>query len=92
MALHPNIAEINEDWVIKKGTNFWEIYDGFTRTGQGQVSKIWEVVEYLGDDVYKCRLISDNTVKRITPNYTEDFTEERIKEILIDNPIVAYSK
>lgn len=85
---HPNIAEINDDSDIKVGSNFWEIYDGFTRTGQGQVSKIWEVVEYIGNDVYKCRPISDNTVGKINPSYTENFTEKEIRDILIKTPII----
>lgn len=87
MPLHPNIADINEE-EIKIGSNFWEIYEGYKRTGQGQVSKIWEVVEYLGNDLYKCRPISDNTVGKIHPDYTENFSEKEIKEILVNNPIV----
>lgn len=92
MPLHPNIAEIDNEVDIKPGTNFWEIYEGFTRTGQGQVSKIWEVMEYMGNDVYKCRPISDNTVGSINPNYTENFTEEHILEILTQTPIIQKRK
>lgn len=88
MALHPSIAEINDVSDINIGSNFWEIYEGFTRTGQGQVSKIWEVVEYIGNGVYKCRTISDNTVGHINPNYTENFTEKEIRGILIKTPII----
>lgn len=77
---------------IKPGSNFWEMYDGFTRTGFGQVSKIWEVVEYIGNDVYKCRTISDNTVGKINADYTENFTEDQIRDILIQTPIIQKCK
>lgn len=74
---------------IKNGTPFWQIYQGNTRTGYGQVSKIWEVSENLGGGIYVCRAISDNTVGRLNPEYTERFSEAEIKRIMAKTPILA---
>lgn len=66
------------------GTKFWQIYHG----SRNQVSKIWEVDAYLGSGIYSCKLISDNTVISINPDYRENFNEDQINKIFKDNPIV----
>lgn len=73
---------------IKNGTSFWEVYQGNTRTGWGQVSKIWEVSEDLGNGTYVCKAISDNTVGRLNPEYRQSFTEAEIKRIMARTPIL----
>lgn len=75
---------------IANGTSFWEIYEGRTRTGWGQVSIIWEVVINTGGKLYSCRQLSNNTCK-VNPDYREIFTESDIKRIMAETPILDYS-
>ena len=70
------------------GTNFWQLYQGNTATGFGQVSKIWEVTDYNGNGHYLCKPISDNTVFKVNPDYRESFTEAEIKRIMEETPII----
>jgi hypothetical protein len=78
--------KINSHGTANRYTRPWyrvlEIYQGYTATGRGQVSRIWETAACLGNDIYSCRLISDNTVFKINPEYRRNSTPTRIRRIL----------
>ncbi len=73
---------------LEIGAEFWEIYQGYTATGRGQVSRIWKIAAYLGNGIYSCGLLSDNTVRSINPDYRENFHERKIRSLLKETPIL----
>ena len=67
------------------GTKFIDNYQGYTMTGFGTVSKVWEVVEDLGHDRFKCKCLADDTVMKLTKDYTENFSRHTIEKCLEKN-------
>lgn len=68
--------------MISIGTRFMEISSGRTVTGFGKTTKVWEVAEYLGDNIYRCKILSNDTVMNLNLDYTENFSEIEINHHL----------
>lgn len=83
-----NEIDYEDEQTYPRGTRFWQIYQGRTATGYGQVSKIWEVDAYLSNGNYECKPISDNTLIKVNPEFTETFNEIEIEKILKDVPLL----
>jgi hypothetical protein len=64
-------ADAIQENAIEPGTRFWETYKGLTMSGFGNVSKCWEVIEYVGEDRFSCKLIDDNTVLALNQNFIQ---------------------
>lgn len=68
---------------IQIGSRFHVSSEGYTRSGYGSMNKGYEVIEDLGDDKYKCKVISDDTQTSVG-NYdgsvgeTDVFTKSQI--------------
>ena len=68
--------------MILTGTRFMEISTGRTVSGYGTTTKVWEVAEYLGNEKYKCKILSNDTVMSVNLDYTENFSETEINKHL----------
>jgi hypothetical protein len=84
------IQDVDNECIDKYpvGLPFWEIYNGYTKSGYGQVSKQWEIVEIIGDGYYLCKPLTDNTVVSLNMDYREKFSASQIEKILLKTPIV----
>jgi hypothetical protein len=69
--IHLTDTDVHQECSIEIGTRFWEDYKGLTMCGFGKVSKCWEVVECLGDDLFLCKQIYNNAVSAINKEYRE---------------------
>jgi hypothetical protein len=67
---------------IEIGTIFSDSYEAYSVTGFGKVTKVWEVICVNEDNTYVCRLLRDDSVMAINPNYTKLFNQETIKQLL----------
>lgn len=72
---------------LTTGTEFTQIYQGYTMTGFGQVTKSWEIIEELGNGMFKCRAAYDNTVMSLNKNFVVTFFEQDIRRYLKENPV-----
>lgn len=70
-----NINE-DDDTDIKPGFKFFEIYDGYTMSGRGTISDIWQVTKELGDDKFECKLAYTSGMGSV--GHKKTFTKSQI--------------
>ena len=86
--IHLTDAETMQEAELEIGTEFWECYQGYTSTGLGMVSRIWRVTESMGNGLYLCIPLSDNTVRKLNTGYRQLFDVNDIKRIMKKTPII----
>ena len=74
------------------GTTFTKETEGYTMSGFGKIRRMYEVMEINEKGLYSCKLIMDNTLPAINPDYRELFSEEQINKILEINKLENKNK
>ena len=69
---------------LEIGTEFYHSYKGLKMSGYGTVCEGYKAMEYLGEGLYSCKLISSNAVASINPKYRINFHIDTIKRLLRD--------
>lgn len=70
------LSEASDDTDIKPGFKFFEIYDGYTMSGRGTISDIWQVTKELGDDKFECKLAYTSGMGSV--GHKKTFTKSQI--------------
>jgi len=81
--IREEIKKVNEvtESDIKTGFKFTEMDEGYTMSGRGTITTIWEVVKDLGNDKYECKV--DYTTSSGSPRVGTKsiFTKQQIIRI-----------
>lgn len=64
------------------GTKFSETQNGYTVTGWGRVTREYEIVEKIGENLFSCKLTRDDAVMSINPDYRVQFKLEEINRLI----------
>lgn len=67
---------------MQTGTIFTKETEGYTMAGFGKIRRMYEVMSVNENGLYLCKLIMDNTLPAINPDYRELFSESQINQIL----------
>lgn len=71
---------MSTEQTFEVGSKFREEYKGYTVTGFGIVTKVWEIVSKEEDGKFNCKLVHDDTVMRLG-DYTKKMTEKDIIQL-----------
>ena len=68
-----------EDSDIQPDFKFFEIEDGYTMSGRGTISNIWQVTKDLGDDKFECKMVYTSGMG--STGYKKTFTKAQILKL-----------
>ena len=70
---------------LEIGTEFYHSYKGLKMSGYGTVCEGYKAMEYLGEGLYSCKMISSNAIPGVpNPAYRVTFHIDTIKSLLRD--------